>query len=324
MKRVDDTPLLGPLAPSCLSALRAATTEFLDSKITARWPKGYSFVVRFDQRDELAGWMIPTSAGTVVLARGPVEASRLALLSVEQLSEELSQVNRVSISLTSPPETTSASVRAAHNIDLLPVITKVTDGAIVPVGDEDSLLVAGVLSALARFGEVTGMVVSTIVAQGRPLRTYIVAVPPPAAPTLPDEVRIRYETGNEHAPTGRGRILIDVHYDDSVRLLNDLHGVQRVWLAWLEPSFADAFAAATSRAGFPARPSVRVAPAGSSSFAISARAEDGTVLAASGFPSPEYSGVSLLFMQLVAQMSADAVLGFPVNGPRCSSVTRWK
>lgn len=172
MKQVDDTPLLGPLAPSCLPALRAATTEFLDSKITARWPKGYSFVVRFDQRDELAGWMIPTSAGTVILARGPVEASRLALLSVEQLSEELSQVDHISVSLTSSPsETTSASVLAAHKIDLLPVITKVTDGAIVPVGDEDSLLVAGVLSALARFGEVTGMVVSTIVAQGRPLRT---------------------------------------------------------------------------------------------------------------------------------------------------------
>jgi hypothetical protein len=313
MTQVDDTPMHGQLAPSCLSALRSATTELQASKITARWPKGYSFVVRFDQRDELVGWIIRTSADTVVLARGVGDASRIALLAVEQQREELSSVDHVSVRLTRPPETMSESVPAAHKIDLLPVITKVTDRAIVPVGDEDSLLVAGVLSALARFGEVTGMVVSTIVAQGRTLRTYIVAVPPPAAPTLPDEVRIRYESGNEHAPIGRGLIRIDIHHDESVRLLNDRLGVQRVWLAWLEPSFDHAFAAATSRARFPARPSVRVAPAGSNSFAISARAEDGTVLAASGFPSPEYKWVSLLFMQLVAQMSADAVLGFPVE-----------
>lgn len=128
--------------------------------------------------------------------------------------------------------------------------------------------------------------------------------------SFPDEVRIRYESGNAYAPTGTGAIRVDVHRDDSVRLTNDRHGLRRVWLAWLEPAFESSFAEAVANARFPVPPSVRTAPPGTRSISLSVRRADGAIDVASGFPSPEYKHVSSLFNHIVRQMSGAAVLGF--------------
>jgi hypothetical protein len=128
--------------------------------------------------------------------------------------------------------------------------------------------------------------------------------------TLPAEVRIRYESGNAHAPVGNGSIRIDVHHDNSVRLTNDRHGNERTWLGWIEPEFVAAFDNAVAKAGFPTAPSVMTAPPGTRSISLTVRRDDGAIEVASGFPSPEYKDVSLLFNQIVGQMSGSAVLGF--------------
>ncbi|MGE0401924.1 MAG: hypothetical protein AB7T06_34795 [Kofleriaceae bacterium] len=299
--------------PRSLLRLMVATREFLESKIATRWPPGHTFMVRLDgdRRDEFGGWITTTPELTVNLLIGThTDVRSIAGVPGDQQRERLSRLDHVSVSLVSPPPYALEPIRAFYGIEAMPKLTKVAKTNKVLPSDEDALVAAGVMSALARFDKVMGMVDSVTATAGRTVRTYVVAVPPVVAPTLPDEVRIRYETGNAHAPTGIGSICIDVHYDDSVRLINERHGKQRVWLAWLEPTFAPAFAGATSEAGFPGSPSVRIAPAGASSFAVSVRADDGTIQYASGFLSPEYGPVSRLFMRLVGQISGDAVLGF--------------
>lgn len=299
--------------PRSLLRLMMATREFLESKIATRWLPGHTFMVRLDgdRRDEFGGWIMTTPEPTVNLLIGThTDVRSIAGVPGEHQRERLSRLDHVSVSLVSPPSYALEPIRAFYGIEVMPKLTKVAKASKVLPSDEDALVAAGVMSALARFAKVTGMVESVTTTPGRTVRTYVVAVPPVAARTLPDEVRIRYETGNAHAPIGIGSICIDVHYDDSVRLLNDRHGKQRVWLAWLEPAFAPAFARAATEAGFPISPSVRIAPAGSTSFAVSVRSDDGTIQYASGFPSPEYGPVSILFMRIVGQISGDAVLGF--------------
>lgn len=124
------------------------------------------------------------------------------------------------------------------------------------------------------------------------------------------DFRARFSYGNPHAPFGIGGYTVTIGTDDTVELVHESGGKRRRWVARAEPALATTLAAGLASASFPAAPSEKAGRPGASSFQIEVPRADGTIERVSGFPSPNYRDVSLLFSQIVSQMSGDAVLGF--------------
>lgn len=125
-------------------------------------------------------------------------------------------------------------------------------------------------------------------------------------------VSVTYSYGNSHAPMGSGSFTIKVSPDNRMELVHQRYEANRTWVGTATPALWTKFTAAVQAASFPAMPTTRSAPPGSESFALSVTDEHGRSQEVSGFPSPEYRDVSFLFLQIVAQMSGDEVLGFQV------------
>lgn len=123
------------------------------------------------------------------------------------------------------------------------------------------------------------------------------------------EFRARFSYGNPDAPFGIGAYTVTVGADDSVELVQQQRGKRRRWVARAEPALTTTLAAGVVSAKFPAAPSEQVGRPGASSFALEIPRADGTIERVSGFPSPNYRDVSLMFSHIVSQMSGDAVLG---------------
>ncbi|MGE0401922.1 MAG: hypothetical protein AB7T06_34785 [Kofleriaceae bacterium] len=123
------------------------------------------------------------------------------------------------------------------------------------------------------------------------------------------QTQATYSQGNAHAPFGIGQFVVELHLDDTVRLIHRRQETTRTWVARALPELWTALNVALGSSAFPTKPSVRVAPAGTDSFSLKV-VRDGKELSVSGFGSPEYRDVNMLFGDIAAQMSGDQVIGF--------------
>lgn len=121
---------------------------------------------------------------------------------------------------------------------------------------------------------------------------------------------VKYSVGNPHAPIGNGAITVELAADGAVRLVVEKHPSRREWAGRAEAALWATLSSALAGAGFPAKPSRVTAPPGTASFELQVERADGRIEATSGFPSPEYKDVSVLFMTIVSQMTGKEVLGF--------------
>lgn len=124
-----------------------------------------------------------------------------------------------------------------------------------------------------------------------------------------DQTRATYSYGNPHAPFGMGNFIVELCLDSTVRLVHTKQGTSRTWIGRALPALWTELNVALATSKFPTRPSVRSAPAGEDSFKLSVT-RDAKEVTVSGFVSPEYKDVTLLFGDIVTQMSKAEVLGF--------------
>lgn len=163
--------------------LMTATRDFLNSGIASRWPARQSFDIelRGDRCELLAGWIsagAPESVTTVTVVRSQAEAKSLALSSAEEQVHRLSTLDHVSVGLVRPPEYALELIEAFYGIAVMPTFEKVEGGEPVLPTDEDALLMAGVLSALAMSSRVNEVAHSTTETPGRNVRTFVAAGAP--------------------------------------------------------------------------------------------------------------------------------------------------
>lgn len=138
------------------------------------------------------------------------------------------------------------------------------------------------------------------------------------ATPAPERLELRevtYDYGNEHDPgSSIGRFIVTLSSDASLRLTHHRRGQRREWQGKQAASVWPDVLAHLSKARFPIAPHVEgmVLPPGTTSFTVSARDESGEILrvqAPSGVPLDGYRELSLLMMNIVAQVCGD-ILGF--------------
>jgi hypothetical protein len=140
---------------------------------------------------------------------------------------------------------------------------------------------------------------------------------PASAPTSAKlELReVTYEYGNENSPTATfGRFIVDVSSDASLHLTHYKAGQRREWQGKQTASVWPDVLAALTMAKFPIAPSVQglVLPHGAMTFTVSGRQMTGKVVSVqlpTGVPFDGYRELSMLMMNIVAQVSGD-ILGF--------------
>ncbi len=133
----------------------------------------------------------------------------------------------------------------------------------------------------------------------------------------PPQLVTRYSEGTPDAPLGPGRWTVELRSDDTIRVIHEKQGTRVEWRARALPPLAATISTRLTAANFPAKPSVREAPAGTRSFSIMAPAPDDDLGLVSGFISPEYAPVRDLFADVVGQVTGDRVFGatLPIETP---------
>lgn len=163
--------------------LMTAIRDFLKSGIATRWPAQQSFDIelRGDRRELLAGWITTGAAGTIAtitVVRSQADAKSHALLGTEELAERLKRLDHVSLSLVTPPAYALEPIRSFYAIEAMPKFEKVEGGEQVLPVDEDALVMAGVLSALAMSSRVNEVAHAVTETPGRNVRTFVAAGAP--------------------------------------------------------------------------------------------------------------------------------------------------